>query len=89
MEVNRNQTNLNRIQMANEHHSNPYVSIFSGAIGGLYAFIQTNGFLIENAVEFFKIVVFGIIGGACGYVGKHLMEQFINKIKEKSKNSCK
>lgn len=75
--------------MANEHHSNPYFSIFTGAIFSLYGFIQNYGFVIENVLEFFKIVFFGVIGGACGYVGKHLMEQFINKIKEKSKNKCK
>lgn len=75
--------------MANEHHSNPFFSIMSGAIGGLYAYIQNYGFSLENAVEFFKVVIFGLVGGACGYVGKYLMEQFIKKIKEKSKDVCK
>lgn len=72
-------------KMANEHHSNPIFSVLSGFFGGIYAFIQTNGFFIETGLEFLKVVVFGIIGGICGYIGKHLAERFINKAKDKCK----
>lgn len=71
--------------MANEHHSNPIVSVLSGFFGGVYAFVQTNGFLIENGLELLKVIVFGVIGGMCGYVGKHLMERFIKKAKDNCK----
>lgn len=71
--------------MANEHHSNPVFSILSGVFGGVYAFIQTNGFLIENGIELIKVIVFGLIGGMCGYVGKHIMEKALSKAKDKCK----
>lgn len=89
MEANRNQTNLNRIQMANEHHSNPIINLLYISCGGLFAYIQTNGFFIEGAIEIFKVIFFGLIGGACGYLGKYLAEQFINRLKEQAKNKCK
>lgn len=75
--------------MASEHHQNPIFSIISGASVSLYAYLQTNAFLIENALEGLKVILFGVIGGACGYIGKYLMEQFIAKVKEKTKNKCK
>lgn len=75
--------------MANEHHSSPILSIIAGIFGGVYAFIQNYGLLIENIIELLKVIIFGLIGGACGYVGKYLMEKFLNRVKEKSKDICK
>ncbi len=75
--------------MANENHSSPIFSVITGVIGGVYAFIQNYGFLIENAIELFKVIIFGLIGGACGYIGKHIMEKILNRVKEKSKDVCK
>lgn len=75
--------------MANEHHSSPIFSVITGAIGGVYALFQSNGFLIENFIELIKVIAFGFIGGVCGYIGKYLAEKFLNRVKEKSKDVCK
>jgi hypothetical protein len=75
--------------MSNHHHTNPIVSIISGAIFGISAFIQQHGFLIENALELLKVVSFGLIGGACGYFGKFVAEKWHRYLKEKAKKHCK
>lgn len=74
--------------MANEHHSNPFFSVISGFIGGIYAFMQTHGFVVDNLVELIKVIVFGLIGGACGLLGKHLMEKLLKKAKAKANDIC-
>jgi len=66
-------------QMSNHHHSNPLVSIISGAGFGIVAFLQNHNFLVENLLELSKVIIFGLIGGACGFIGKNLMEKFIKK----------
>ncbi len=67
------------------HHSNPLVSIISGAICGSIAFLQDHNFLIENLLELFKVIIFGLIGGACGFIGKNLMEKYSKRVKDKCK----
>jgi len=74
--------------MASENHANPYFSVLSGVFGGMYAFFQTNGFLIENGIELIKVILFGFIGGVFGFAGKYLAEKFLKKVKEKSKDIC-
>ena len=75
--------------MSNHHHTNPIVSIISGAIFGISAFLQEHGFLIENTLELLKVVSFGFIGGAVGYFGKFVAEKWHKYLKEKSKKVCK
>lgn len=65
--------------MSNHHHSNPLVSIISGAICGSVAFLQNHNFLIDNLVELSKVIIFGFIGGAFGFIGKNLMERIFKK----------
>ncbi len=72
--------------MASQHHSNPMLYIISGSIAGVYRFIETNGFIIENSIELLKVISFGIIGGACGYVGKAIAMRIHNYLKNKSKD---
>ena len=75
--------------MASEHHQNPIINFLYITCGGLFAYVQTNGFFVQGSIEVLKVAFFGLIGGACGYIGKYLVEQFISKIKEKSKDVCK
>lgn len=75
--------------MANEHHSNPIFSVIVGAGGSLFAYISNNGIIIENALEFIKVVSFGFIGGMVGYLGKIVAEKWHKYLKEKSKDICK
>jgi len=75
--------------MANHHHSNPIISIISGCIFSLYAFVQQLGMVIENFLELIKVISFGLIGGVCGYVGKYIAIRVHRYLKEKSKNAFK
>lgn len=75
--------------MSNHHHTNPIVSIMSGAIFGIIAFVQEHGFIVENALELLKVISFGLIGGACGYVGKFIATKFHKYLIDKSKKVCK
>ena len=72
--------------MSNHHHSNPLVSIISGAIFGISAFLQNHGFIVDNLLELFKVIIFGLIGGACGFIGKNLMEKYYKRVKDKCKD---
>ena len=65
--------------MSNHHHSSPLVSIISGAVFGVSAFIQNHGFVVDNLLELSKVIIFGLIGGAFGFIGKNLMEKFLKK----------
>jgi len=75
--------------MANEHHTNPLVNLFYVTCGGLFSYIQTNGFFIEGTLELLKVIFYGLIGGACGYAGKMIGERIHNYLKEKAKEKCK
>lgn len=75
--------------MNSEHHQNPIFSVIAGAGSGLFAYVQSNGFLVENALEFIKILIFGFIGGMVGYLGKIVAEKWHKYLKEKSKDMCK
>ena len=81
--------NTTETTMANEHHSNPIISIMSGTIFGLYSYLQAGGFVIQDFLEFIKIVIFGFIGGMVGYLGKIVAERWHKYLKEKSKDICK
>lgn len=75
--------------MANHHHSNPFISIISGALFSLYAFVEQHGMRIETFLELIKVISFGLIGGTCGYIGKIIALRVHKYLKEKSKNACK
>lgn len=64
------------------NHSNPFISIFSGALFGIIAFITEHGFLIDNVIELIKVTSFGFIGGAFGYLGREFIRLIIKKIKQ-------
>lgn len=78
--------------MDNNTHSNPYLSVFIGAIFSLSSIISEHmppptdfwGMFFQLA----KVISFGLIGGACGYVGKIWAIKVHKKIKEKSKDIC-
>ena len=70
-------------------HTSPLLSVLSGALGGVYAFFQNYGLQISDVLELFKVISFGLIGGACGYLGKIVAIKVHNYLKEKSKKACK
>lgn len=74
--------------MSSHHHSNPIFYIFSGAIAGISAFVQEHGFIVENIFELMKVISFGLIGGACGYIGKAIAMRIHQYLKDKSKDVC-
>ena len=75
--------------MSSHVHTNPLFSVLSGALGGVYAFFQNYGFEITEIMELFKVISFGLIGGACGYLGKSIAIRIHLFLKEKAKKACK
>jgi hypothetical protein len=70
-------------------HSTPFFSVLTGTLGGVYAFFQNYGLEITDIMELFKVVSFGLIGGACGYAGKFIAMRIHLYLKEKAKKACK
>ena len=70
-------------------HTTPLFSVFTGMLGGIYAFFQSHGVEITDIMELLKVVSFGIIGGTCGYLGKYIGECIHLYLKEKAKKACK
>ena len=52
-----------------EHHNHSFLSIFFGSTLSIGAYIAENP-LISDLQQLFKVMAFGIIGGAFGYLGK-------------------
>ena len=75
--------------MNNHVHTSPLFSILSGVLGGVYAFFQNHGLEITDIMELFKVISFGLIGGACGYLGKFIAMRVHLYLKEKAKKACK
>jgi hypothetical protein len=62
-----------------QHHTNPLISVLSGTIFGIIAFITEHGFLINNALQLIKVILFGFIGGIFGYLGREFIRLIIKK----------
>ena len=65
--------------MNNNGHS--FLSIFSGAVLSIFSYVAENP-LIQDAQQLFKVIIFGILGGAFGYFGKLLAIQIHKKFKK-------
>jgi len=65
------------------HHENPFLSILLGSAFSIGAYFTEHNFIIENAVSLFKVIFFGIVGGASGYMGREVMIEVRKRIKEK------
>lgn len=68
--------------MENSTHTNPVVSILSGSFFGVFAFISEHGFIFDDIFQVMKVVAFGLIGGACGYIGKNIAIYIHKKLKK-------
>ncbi len=62
-------------------HGHSFLSIFSGAVLSIFSYVAENP-LIQDAQQLFKVIIFGLIGGASGYIGKIIIIQIIKKIKK-------
>ena len=56
---------------AMNNHGHSFLSIFFGAGLSIFSYIAENP-LIQDAQQLFKVMIFGILGGAFGYFGKLL-----------------
>jgi len=52
-------------------HGHSFLSIFFGSVLSIFSYIAENPF-ITDAQQLFKVIIFGILGGAFGYFGKLL-----------------
>jgi phage-related protein len=55
--------------MSYQNHS-PSISIIFGSASGILTFMSEHGASIENFIQLFKVILFAVIGGIFGYVGK-------------------
>lgn len=53
-----------------ENHHSPYISILMGSFSGIVAYITDHGFNIQDFAQLSKVIVFAMIGGVFGYIGK-------------------
>jgi hypothetical protein len=74
--------------MSAHQHPNPTLYFISGAFGSIFAFLQDNGFAVNDLIELIKVISFGLIGGACGYAGKVIALNIHRYLKQKSKDVC-
>jgi hypothetical protein len=56
-------------------HGHSFLSIFSGAFLSIFTYIAENP--LSDLQQFFKVVLWGLIGGASGYLGKLIIIQII------------
>ena len=54
--------------MSSNIHYNPIFSVIYGGLAGVFAYFQ-NHISIEDLMELFKVISYGLLGGACGYIG--------------------
>ena len=64
-----------------QHHHNPIFSVVIGSFIGLVNYISSFG-MSENGIELLKLIVFGIIGGVSGYLGRQLAITIHNRFKK-------
>lgn len=50
-------------------HEHSFLSIFFGSVLSIFSYIAENP-LIHDAQQLIKVIIFGILGGAFGYLGK-------------------
>ena len=52
--------------MEGQQYHTPFLSVVFGVIGGTTTYVAEHGFIVENLIQFIKVVSFGIIGGISG-----------------------
>lgn len=55
-----------------EHHNQPVLSILAGAGLSVSGYLAEHQNAINSMEELLKVIIFGVIGGAFGYLGRHL-----------------
>lgn len=67
-------------EIMNSHEHNA-VSIGFGSLLSIFSYIAENPFL-ENGVQLLKVIIFGIVGGAFGYLGRLIAIEIHKKFKK-------
>lgn len=70
------------VQMDSNTHSSPFISIISGYVFGIIAFVSEHGFVIDSIIELIKVILFGFVGGVFGYLGREFIRLMIKKMKK-------
>lgn len=64
-----------------EHQNHHLLSIFSGAVLSISGYLAENQAAVNTMEELVKVIMFGMIGGAFGYLGRILAVKIHKKIK--------
>jgi hypothetical protein len=62
-------------------HNHSFLSIFSGAFLSVFTYIAENP-LVSDGMQLIKIMVFGILGGGFGYLGKLIAIEIHKKFRK-------
>lgn len=52
------------------NHENNFLSISCGIFLSIAGYFTDHPILLHSTEQLLKVIIFGIIGGACGYLGK-------------------
>ena len=62
------------------HYLNSFISISFGAFNGVLLYINTNQ-VCNTGLEGLKVLLFGILGGIGGYIGKLIIQRLLKFFK--------
>ena len=65
-----------------EHQNHPILSIFFGSSLAVTGYLADHPNLTHSMDELIKVIIFGIIGGAFGYLGRYLAMRIHHKFKK-------
>lgn len=63
------------------NHEHNAVSIGFGSLLSIFSYIAENPF-IQDINQLFKVIIFGVLGGAFGYLGKLIAIEIHKKFKK-------
>ena len=64
------------------NHENNVISVGFGSMLSIFSYVAENPF-IQDFTQLFKVIIFGVLGGAFGYLGKIIAIELHKYFKKK------